>query len=58
MRYTKNNPKRKVYKNTGLIQEIRKILNNLTYELKELGKDQSPKSAERREIRTHTQNLE
>ena len=38
MECSKNNSKRVVYSNTGLLQKIEKASNNLTYHLKELGK--------------------
>ena len=38
--------KREIYSDASLSQEIRKIWHNLTYYLKELGKEQSPKSVE------------
>lgn len=48
---SKSGSKREVYSNTGLPQEPRKISNNLTYHLKELGKEQTKsKVSKRKEV--------
>ena len=48
---SKNSSRREVHGDTGLIQETRKISNNLTYQLKELEKEQTkPKVSRRKEI--------
>ena len=48
---TKSSFKREVYSHTSLPQETRKISNNLTLHLKELGKEQTkPKESRRKEI--------
>jgi len=46
---SKSSSKRKVDSDKGPPHETRKVSNNLTYQLKELGKEiKSPKSAERK----------
>ena len=49
---SKSSSKRKVYSNTSLSQETRKISNNLTLHLKELEKEEQtkPKISRRKEI--------
>ena len=49
---SKNSSRREVHGDTGLIQETRKISNNLTYQLKELEKEEQikPKVIRRKEI--------
>jgi len=49
---SKSSSKREVGNNTSLSQEIRKILNNLTYHLKDLEKEEKskPKVSKRKEI--------
>ena len=44
---SESSSKRKIHSDTGLLQETRKISNNLTLHVKELG-EQSPKPVERR----------
>lgn len=50
--HTKSSSKSKVYSNTGLPQESRKISNNLTSHLKKLEKEEqrNPKVSRRKEI--------
>ena len=45
---SKSSSKREVYSNTSLPQETRKISNNLTLHLKELGKEEQTKPKVRR----------
>ena len=49
---SKSSSKREVGNNTSLSQEIRKILNNLTYHLKDLEKEEKskPKVSKRKEV--------
>ena len=50
MRQSKSNSNREVYSNTTLLQETRKLSNNLTSHLKELEKEKNHQVSKRKEI--------